>query len=243
MKRALLIAIGTLLSPALALAQSTPAAEPKGAVHAGLDPNAPPPTVHVVDDPEPKTPLVPRAADLLGSHLLLGAAVGPAWSLGQLASNRSSNVRLGTGIGFRADVGLGISRSVVLGAWGSFAGYTDGTRCADEEHCSGRAFSVGPYVRYHLSQGLRFDPWLTLGGGYRRLTFDDTAGNRQKFSGLEWLHFELGADYYVFSGLGIGPYASLALSSYIKRPAGSGDATVNTELSTGLRFLFDLPGR
>jgi len=241
MKRALLIAVGTLLSPAPALAQSTPGSEPTAPAQARLDPDAPPPTVHVVDDPEPKTPLVPRAADVLGSHVLLGAAVGPAWSLGQFASNRSSDV--GTGFGFRADVGFGVSRSVVLGAWGSLAGYTDGTRCADEEHCSGRAFSVGPFVRYHLSQGLRFDPWLTLGGGYRRLTFDDTAGGRQKFSGIEWLHFELGADYYVFSGLGVGPYASLGLSSYTKRPSGSGEATVNTELSTGLRFLFDLPGR
>jgi hypothetical protein len=243
MKRALLIAVGTLFSPALALAQSAPGIEPAAHAQAGLDPDAPPPTVHVVDDPEPKTPLVPRAADLLGSHVLLGAAVGPAWSLGQFASNRSSDVRLGTGLAFRADVGFGVSRSVVLGAWGTYAGYTDGTSCADDQHCSGRAFSVGPYVRYHLSQGLRFDPWLTLGAGYRRLAFDDTAGARQKFSGIEWLHFELGADYYVFSGLGVGPYASLGLSTYTTRPSGSGDATVNTELSTGLRFLFDLPGR
>jgi hypothetical protein len=243
MKRALLIAVGTLLSPALALAQSTPGTEPRAHAQASLDPNPPPPNVHVVDDPETKTPLVPRAADLLGSHVLLGAAVGPTWSLGQFASDRSSNVRLGTGLGFRADVGFGISRSVALGAWGSFAGYTDGTRCADDGHCSGRAFAVGPYIRYHLSQGLRFDPWFTLGGGYRRLTFDDTAGVRQTFSGIEWLHFELGADYYVFSGLGIGPYASLGLSSYTKRPSGSGDAAVNTELSTGLRFLIDIPGR
>lgn len=243
MKRALLIAVGTLLSPALALAQSAPGTESAAHGQAGIDPDAPPPTVHVVDDPEPKIPLVPRAPDLLGSHVLLGAAVGPTWSLGHLASNRAADVRLGTGIGFRADVGFGLSRSVVVGAWGSFAGYTDGSRCPDDAHCNGRAFSVGPYVRYHLSQGLRFDPWLTLGGGYRRLTFDDTAGVRQKFSGIEWLHFELGADYYVFSGLGVGPYASLSLSSYTNRPSGSGDATVNTELSTGLRFLFDIPGR
>ena len=243
MKRALLIAVGTLLSPALALAQSAPGTEPAANAQAGRAPDAPPPTVHVIEDPEPKLPFVPRAPDLLGSHVLLGAGVGPSWSLGQFASNRSANVRLGTGLAFRADIGFGVSRSVALGAWGSFAGYTDGTRCEDDGHCSGRAFAVGPYVRYHLSQGLRFDPWLTLGAGYRRLTFDDTAGASQKYAGIEWLHFELGADYYVFSGLGVGPYASLGLSSYFTRPSGSGDAAVNTELSTGLRLLFDVPGR
>jgi hypothetical protein len=238
MKRALLIGAGTLLFPTLALAQGAPAGEPHG--QAGLDPNAAPVGVHVVDDAEPKTPLVPRAPDLLGSHVLIGAAVGPAWSLGKLGSSLAAVRGLGTGLSFQADAGFGLSRTVVLGAWGSFAKYGDGDRCAGA--CSGQAFAVGPFVRYHLSQGLRFDPWFTLGAGYRQVTFDDQ-GAQQKFSGPEWLHFQLGADYYVFSGLGFGPYAALDLSSYTTRPSGSGNAAVNTELSVGVRLLFDLPGR
>lgn len=238
MKRALLTGFGTLLFPALALAQSVPPAP--GPARAGLDPAAPP-NVHVLDDSEPKPPVVPRAADLLGSHVLLGAAVGPAWSLGKLGSSQAAVRGLGTGLGFRADAGFGVSRSVVLGAWGSFASYADGDRCGSS--CAGRAFAVGPFVRYQLSQGLRFDPWLTLGGGYRQLSYADTSGARQNFSGLEWLHFELGADYYLFSGLGLGPYGALGLSSYTTRAAGAGSAAVNTELSVGLRFLLDVPGR
>jgi hypothetical protein len=238
MKRALLIGAGTVFFPALALAEGSAGGEAHA--QAGLDPNAAPVGVHVVDDAEPKTPLVPRAPDLLGSHVLVGAAVGPAWSLGKLGSSLASVHGLGTGLSFRADAGFGLSRSVVLGAWGSFAKYGDGDRCA--ESCSGQAFAVGPFVRYHLSQGLRFDPWFTLGAGYRQVTFDD-AGARQKFSGPEWLHVELGADYYLFSGLGFGPYAALGLSSYTTRPSGTGNAAVNTELSVGVRFLFDVPGR
>jgi hypothetical protein len=240
MTRALLIGLGTLLFPALALAQAAPGTEPAAHAHAGLDPAAPP-TVHVVDDSEPKAPIVPRAPDLLGSHVLVGAAIGPAWSLGKLGSNEGAGRALGTGLGFRADVGFGLSRSVALGAWGSFASYTDGDRCGTS--CSGRAFAVGPFVRYHLSQGLRFDPWLTLGGGYRQVSYADATGARQRFSGLEWLRFELGADYYLFSGLGLGPYGALGLSSYTTRPSRAGNAAVNTELSVGLRFLLDLPGR
>jgi hypothetical protein len=235
MKRALLIGFGTLLFPALALAQTAPAP-----AQAGFDP-ASPPNVHVVDDSEPTPPVQPRAADLLGSHVLIGAAIGPAWSLGKLGSSQAAVRGVGTGLGFRADVGFGVSRSVVLGAWGSFASYSDGDRCGSS--CSGRAFAVGPFVRYQLSQGLRFDPWLTLGGGYRQLSYDDATLARQKFSGLEWLHFELGADYYLFSGLGLGPFAALGLSSYTTRPNGAGNAAVNTELSVGLRFLLDVPGR
>lgn len=238
MKRALLTGLGTLLLPALALAQTAPGTP--APAQAALDPAAPP-SVHIIDDDEPKAPLVPRAPDLLGSHVLVGAALGPAWSLGKLGSSEAAVRGLGTGLGFRADAGIGVSRSVALGLWGSFATYTDGDRC--DSSCSGRAFSVGPFVRYHLSQGLRFDPWLTLGGGYRQLSYTGEAGAKQKFSGLEWLHFELGADYYLFSGLGLGPYGALSLSSYSKRPSGAGDAAVNTELSVGLRFLLDLPGR
>jgi hypothetical protein len=238
MKRALTLGLGTLLFPTLALAQATPGAAAAAPAQAGVDPTVPS-TVHLVDDSEPRAPVVPRAADLLGSHVLVGAALGPAWSLGKLGSNEAAVRGLGTGLAFRADAGLGVSRSVALGVWGSFATYTDGDRCGSS--CSGKAFAVGPFVRYHLSQGLRFDPWLTLGGGYRQLSYE--SGPKQKFAGVEWLHFELGADYYAFSGFGLGPYGALSLSSYSTRPAGAGSAAVNTELSVGLRFLLDLPGR
>jgi hypothetical protein len=242
MKRALLIGAGTLLLPTLALAQSADggAGDSKGA-ESSVDAEPAPPGVHIVEDAEPKPPFVPRARDVLGSHVLVGAAFGPAWSLGRLGSSTAAARGLGTGMSLRADAGFGLSRSVVLGAWGSYAAYADGDRCSP--FCSGKAFAVGPYVRYHLSQGLRFDPWFTLGGGFRQVAYEDSSGTRQTFRGMEWLHLELGADYYLFSGLGLGPYGAIGLSSYSRRPESAGSASVNTELSVGLRFLFDAPGR
>jgi hypothetical protein len=241
MKRAL-IGVGMLLCHAPALAQSLPPSGTAGSsLQAGLDPDAPPPTVHLVDDPDPKRPLIPAAKDLLGSHVLVGAGISPSWSLGKLGTDASARAGLGTGFGARLDAGLGVSRAVALGIWGSFASYTDGHNCGAS--CGGRAFSVGPFARYHLSQGLRFDPWLSLGAGYRQLSFQAESGSRQKFSGFEWLRLELGADYYAFSGLAFGPYGALGLSSYNQRPAGAGAASVNAELSVGLRVMLDLPGR
>jgi hypothetical protein len=206
--------------------------------------------VHVVDDVEPKTPLVPRSQDLLGGHVLVGAGVGPTWALGKLGSEVAAVRGLGTGLGVNADAGFGLSRSVLVGVWGSFGRYGNGDACGA---CDGMAFAVGPFVRYHLSQGLRFDPWLSLGGGYRRVQFDQDGvlsgpppaepPVTAKFSGLQWLRLELGADYYMLSGLGLGPYGSLGLSSYTSRPKSAGEATVSTELSVGLRFLLDVPGR
>src|SRR6266850_7833438 len=151
MNRALLLGQSVLLFSAQALGQSPSGNDAASSPRARLDPDAPPLTVHVVDDAEPKPPLVARSRDLLGSHLLVGAAVGPAWSLGRLGSSVPASRGLGTGLGFRADAGFGVSRSVVLGLWGSYAGYTDGQHCSS---CSGKAFALGPFVRYHLSQGL-----------------------------------------------------------------------------------------
>lgn len=240
MKRALPALALVLCTPALALAQ-TPATSPgSSAPQAGFDPDAPPATVHVVDDSEPKTPLVPRASDVLGSHVLIGAALAPTWTLGSLGSRTTAASGLGTGLGFRADAGFGLSRTVALGLWGGFTSYGQGNDCVD---CKGRAFSVGPFVRYQLAQGLRFDPWMTLGSSYRQLSFVDVAGTKNKFKGVEWLRFEMGADYYLLSGFGFGPYGAVSLSSYSTRPSAAGDATVSTELSFGLRLLLDVPGR
>jgi hypothetical protein len=241
MKRAQLIGVGLLLGHAPALAQSLPASDAPKSSQAGLDPDAPPPTVHIVDEVEPKRPLIPPAKDLLGAHVLIGAGVSPSWSVGRLSRDVSASEGLGTGFAAHLDAGIGLSRYVAIGLYGTFAGYTSGDNCGSS--CSGKALSIGPFVRYHLSQGLRFDPWLSLGGGYRQLSFEKEGGPRQKFTGLEWLRLELGADYYAFSGLAVGPYGALGLSSYSKRPADAGGASVNTELSVGLRVLLDLPGR
>lgn len=230
MKRAISLGASILLSSSLVSAD--PAAP-----DAGMEPV--PANVHLLDDDEPLPPLVPRAPDLLGQHWLIGAAVGPTWSLGKLASNVAAVRGLDTGVGVHADLGFGLSRTVAVGVWGSFASYGDGDAC---DSCSARSFSVGPYARYHLSQGFRFDPWLSLGAGYRQLSFE-LGGAKQSYVGAEWLRLELGADYYLLSGLGFGPYASLGLSSYWSRPDSARDAAVNTELSGGLRVFFDVPGR
>ena len=233
--RAKRLATSALLVASATQAQTPP---PSSSLGAALDPSVP--GVHIVDDSEPLAPLVPSAKDLLGGHVLVGAAVGANWSLGSLGSQVTSASGLGTGLALQGDLALGVSRAISLGVWGELGRYGDGSACSG---CAGSAFGVGPFVRYHLTQGLRFDPWVLAGAGFRSVSFEDSVGAKQTFSGPQWLRLELGADFYAWSGVGLGPYASLSLSSYGRRPENTGDTTVNTELSAGLRFLFDLPGR
>lgn len=234
-------------SPAPAAA-SPPTSAPIDQSRNQLDPQSP--GMNLVDDADPLPPLTPRAKDLLTGHLMVTASAGPTWSLGRLGSHVTAGDTFGTGLGAQADAGLGVSRTVVVGAWGSFARYADGNDCdrpatgeAATKACDGQAIAVGPFVRYQLLQGLRFDPWVTAGAAYRRLSLQDVNGAKQTFNGMSWLRLELGGDYYVWSGFGFGPYAGLALSSYWDRPSGAGEARVSTELNFGLRLLLDVPGR
>jgi hypothetical protein len=237
MKTAVQVLARIVLLPALAVAQSP--AETSGKTEVRSE--GVPATMTLIKADDVQAPLVPRAKDVVGSHVLVGAAVGPVWSFGRFDSETTAARGFGTGLGFQADAGIGLSRAISVGAWGSYGTFSDGSGCVD---CAGRAFAIGPFVRYHLSQGLRFSPWLSAGAGYRQLSFlDDIRAAKQKYSGIEWLRLDLGADYYLFSGFGFGPYGTLSISSYTTRPSGAGDARANTELSAGLRLLLDLPGR
>ncbi len=75
---------------------------------------------------------------------------------GELPDHNNNAANLGAGLGVAGDLGFGLSRSVVIGAWGTFASYGS----------NGTSFGVGPFVRYHLVQGVRFDPWIFLGAGF-----------------------------------------------------------------------------
>jgi hypothetical protein len=184
------------------------------------------------------SPLVPPAVDTLGGHLVLSVSPSVAIPGGSFDRSQPAS-RLGVGWGGGADLGFGISRAVVLGAYGQYFAHRAGsgaTRATTSE------FTVGPFVRYHVVQGLRFDPWILVGAGYRSATVTER-GVKQKFSGLEWLRLAVGGDYYVFSGLAFGPFVELDLGSFLEHPAKGTPATVHFAFLSGLRVTLDLPGK
>jgi hypothetical protein len=197
-------------------------------------PALPPPP----EEDDSTLPLIPPAPDLLGGHLVL--ALSPAVSVPGGSFDRSQPAaRIGPGWGGGADVGFGIDRAVALGVYGKYFAHRAGSGAT---RVTTTSFAVGPFVRYHLVQGLRFDPWILLGAAYESASVTER-GTKQKFTGLEWLHLAVGGDYYVFSGLAVGPFVEVDLGSFLEHPATGTPVTVHAAFLAGLRLTFDTPGK
>jgi hypothetical protein len=202
------------------------------------EPAQPPPAPLHEDDEERETPPIPAASDLLGGHPLLGVAGKLAVPFGELDTDRSFGGQVGLGYGVAGDLGIGLSRSVELGVWGDYVLYADDEDCRD---CEVTSYGVGPYLRYHLVQGMRFDPFVSVGLGYRGLTISSDAGDSSEGS-LAWLKLGLGGTWYALSQIGFGPYLDLELATLTDTPPGA-DPSVFANFGAGLRLQFDVRGR
>lgn len=202
-------------------------------------------TAPLPDDEEPELPMTPPAADTLGGHFMLsvaGAFVNPS---GRYSSSLSDNA--GWGWLFGADAGYGVSRSVVLGAWGHYQDLPGSGSCSD---CTATSWAVGPFVRFHLVQGLRFDPWMLFSVGYRQSNVTppplgpatDPPSNGWDFSGFDWARIQVGGDWYAFKSLGFGPFLELDSGGFTSRDSG-GNLRAHWHFAAGLRLVLDVPGK
>ncbi|HEY3234710.1 MAG TPA: hypothetical protein VGJ84_08330 [Polyangiaceae bacterium] len=208
-----------------AAAQPMPPSEP-----------APPPARSSDEDRDAELPLIPPALDTISGHFVGFGSAGLAVPFGDRAA-RSGAADAGLALGL--DAGVGISRTVVLGIWGQSIRVSGGNKCGS---CSLTSFAVGPFVRYHLVQGVRFDPWLQFGAGFRTLSIGTSTGD-QSYSGVDWMRLQVGGDWYVFSTLGVGPFLELDSGVYTNRPSGSGKAVLHWQFAVGARVGLDIPGK
>jgi hypothetical protein len=198
-----------------------------GAVQA--EPGAPPP---------PLGASRPAAPDQLGGHIVLGGRAALAVPFGELAPGVAQADVASSGLGLGLDAGFGVSRTTVLGLYGDLELYDEAGGCPD---CGPSSLGVGAFVRYHLVQGLRFDPWASLGIGYRGFEYDLT-GTGASYSGLEWLRVTFGGDWYPTPHLGFGPFVELGAASMLTRPVSEDGGGVNWRFQLGMRVAVDLAG-
>jgi len=196
---------------------------------------ADPSLVPVPAEPDqPRLEPVPSARDTLGKHFVLGAGLGAKWPLGSLESGRKQSSYLGgTGLGLNLDLGYGVGRSIVLGVWGELDVHrSESSTCT--ACSSATSIAGGPFLRYHIVQGTRFDPWGQIAVGVRS-TSTSPGGVDKSYFGPEWLKLTLGGDWYPTSNFGFGPYVTMDVGTF--------ESTGHTGFGTGLRLVLDLPGK
>lgn len=185
------------------------------------------------------TKLVPFEKDEIGGHLRLHAGAGYAAPFGHLASGVKSTARSGDGWSVLGDLALGVSRHVMLGAYGEYQGLTASGRCTA---CTARSYGAGVIARYHPVQGLRFDPYISYGIGFfgLRSSAHDTSSD---YHGLEWLRIQAGGIWSIFPQLGLGPYVQVGGGTMLGLPEGEDFKGSYFRVQLGLALALDLPGR
>jgi hypothetical protein len=192
---------------------------------------------------------VSAAPDTLGSHLIVAVNLGWALPFGSLARGIAQTDVMSSGPVLSLDLGYGVSRTLVIGLWGQGQSFGAGQSCSG---CHTAGYAVGPLLRYHLAQGVRFDPWIAAGPGWRFMTLRKDATDFD-YSGPEWMRVMVGGDWYPRQLLGVGPWLELGAGSYTNRPTVRPLPDVNTApdqgaawnwlFAAGLRGVLDTPGK
>jgi hypothetical protein len=145
----------------------------------------------------------------------------------------------GMGAGYGLDLSFGIAEEVTLGAYGDLLVLDRLANCAE---CAPISYGLGLTVRYHLVQGLRFDPWASYGIGAIGQT-GVAPGGEGSYLGIEWMRLTFGGDWYALKNLGLGPYLELGAGSFWQAPEGQDPGGVHFRFQMGMRIVVDFPGR
>ena len=161
-------------------------------------------------------------------------------------SRANQSALAGWGPSFGAELMLGISRYVLLGASGSYATFGGGDSCTG---CSSTSYTLGVAAEYHIIDQTPFNPWLSFGVGYRALSLEGPGGagaatGKTTYQGFDWAMLRAGGDYYPTGAFGFGPFVELDLGTYAARSPGPiGDLGVHAFFIVGARIVLDPIGR
>ena len=247
------VLFGLITSSAIAHAQSRADQEPQSRPDVQL-PVAPAPSDEINDapprsypqpdivspPPEPATKLVLPGAptDTLSNHLLLSLRAGYVANFVNLDSATSLSARLAGGYGASIGVGYGLSRYVEVELEGGLAAFGAASDCAQ---CSGKSYDMIGAIRYHLVQGVRFDPWVRIGIGASLFRLEQGTSKRD-YAGLQWLNASVGGDWYVTRNFGFGPMLTIGTTSYLSHPSDS-SLSVAIKGLAGINLTFDTAGK
>jgi hypothetical protein len=200
--------------------------------------HARPEIVQQFPEPNSKLLVVGPLTDTVSHHFFAVGSVGYASPTGSLDSQTSLRSRISAGPTFLFGIGYGVSRNVDIEVNAAYTSYGNTTECPD---CEARVYDAIGAVRYHLVQGVRFDPWLCTGIGVSILELKELRDSRT-YAGLRWFDLTIGGDWYATRNFGFGPFLGIALSTYLNPPAGDAES-VSAKLAFGINLSFDTSGK
>lgn len=182
---------------------------------------------------------VPFARDLVAGHVQVAASAAYAIPFGRLSNDFAHTARAGHAGEFGGEVNYGLDRFVFLGAYGSYTLAGESQPCND---CSGNGWTAGIQFVYHLAQGLRIDPWVSYGLGYRSLKTQDDQGD-YSYGGIDWMRLAIGTNWFVSRNFAVSPFGQFSAGTTVVVPQGEKAGGTDLQFQFGLRLLLDLPGR
>jgi hypothetical protein len=188
---------------------------------------------------EQAAPTVHLEKDLVGGHLQVGASAAYALPFGRLSDDFKHTSRSGGGGVFALDLNYGLDRFVTLGAYGEYQLWGASGPCPE---CSAWGWAAGLQVGYHVVQGLRLDPWVSYGVGFRQLvsTVDEA---KLSYNAVEWMRLTLGTNWFATPNFCLSPIALFSAATTVNAPSGEDAGRTDMRFQFGLRMALDFPGQ
>jgi hypothetical protein len=203
-------------------------------------------TTQTKDEANSQNGARPLAAATHSVELTIGT--GYAQGFGDVGSGQAKLTDVSQGGGaVQLGVGYRVLPSLTLGVYGSGSMFSRG----DQVDTSTNIYSgtAGVQTEWHFLPRLsEYDPWVSLGSGWRGYWTSANQGNNTSMQGIEWAKLQIGVDYRIDQAVAISPVVGADLSTFFTEstPTSNGftnitGPTVNTFVFAGVQGRFDIP--
>lgn len=149
------------------------------------------------------------------------------------------------------DAGYRVLPRLYVGAFGQYGpGLSNNSKTGCGQHglsCSYNDVMLGIDAHYHFAPGATFDPWAGVGFGYEWANLNAAISGTPiggQYRGWQFVNVQLGGDFKVVRGFGLGPFAMFSLGQFDTVGGDAGSVSVTAQelhewLTFGVRGVYD----
>lgn len=164
------------------------------------------------------------------AQLQLGARLGYGFTTGEVVAGADLADGVKALIPVQVELNYKLMKNLALGGYFSYAfgmlGDAESDFCdLNGIDCSASGMRLGIQAIYDFSPGASFDPWVGLGIGYEWLNLSEGALD-MTLTGWEFATLQVGADWEISKGFGVGPFLSWGFGQYSSMDLGGLSADI-----------------